>query len=58
VAFAIPYAPLVDRIGFVPLPGTLVAGIAGIGLLYVTATEWQKARFYRRADRRRRSGRA
>jgi Mg2+-importing ATPase len=47
VAFVIPYAPFADVFGFVPLPGTLVAVIALITMLYVAATEVQKQWFYR-----------
>jgi Mg2+-importing ATPase len=47
ITFAIPYAPFADIFGFVPLPGLLVATIAVITGLYVTATELQKKRFYR-----------
>jgi Mg2+-importing ATPase len=47
VAFAIPYAPFAGIFGFVPMPGTLAATIAGIAVLYVGATEVQKRWFYR-----------
>jgi Mg2+-importing ATPase len=47
ITFAIPYAPFADVFGFVPLPGTLVATIALITVLYVAATELQKKMFYR-----------
>jgi Mg2+-importing ATPase len=47
IAFAIPYAPFAGVFGFVPLPGPLVAAIAGIAALYVAATEVQKRWFYR-----------
>jgi Mg2+-importing ATPase len=46
VAFAIPYLPFVDAFGFVPLPGTLLATILLITVLYVAATELQKRWFY------------
>jgi Mg2+-importing ATPase len=48
IAFAIPYLPPAGVFGFVPLPGVLVATIAGITLFYVAATEVQKRWFYRR----------
>jgi Mg2+-importing ATPase len=44
VTFAIPYLPFAGVFGFVPLPGTLVAAIAGITVLYVAATELNKRR--------------
>jgi Mg2+-importing ATPase len=47
IAFAIPYAPFAAVFGFVPMPGALVATIAGIAMLYVVATEVQKKWFYR-----------
>jgi Mg2+-importing ATPase len=45
VAFAIPYLPIARVFGFVPLPGVLVAAIAGITVLYVAFTELTKRRF-------------
>jgi Mg2+-importing ATPase len=45
VAFAIPFLPIAEVFGFVPLPGTLVAAIAGITVLYVVSTELTKRRF-------------
>ena len=44
VTFAIPYLPFASALGFVPLPGTLVAAISGITVLYVVATELTKRR--------------
>jgi Mg2+-importing ATPase len=44
VTFAIPFLPMADLFGFVPLPGVLVAAIAGITVAYVAATEWTKRR--------------
>ena len=44
-AFAIPFLPIADVFGFVPLPPTLVTAIAGITLLYVATTELTKRRF-------------
>ena len=46
IAFAIPYAPFAPVFGFVPLPASLLAVIAGITALYVAATELLKRRFY------------
>lgn len=48
IAFATPYLPFAAIFGFVPLSAPLVATIALITVLYVIATELQKARFYRR----------
>jgi Mg2+-importing ATPase len=48
IAFALPYAPFAGVLGFVPLPGSIVAVVAGITGLYVAATELQKRWFYRR----------
>jgi Mg2+-importing ATPase len=47
IAFAIPYVPFADVFGFVPLPGTIVAAIGLITVLYIGATELQKKWFYR-----------
>jgi Mg2+-importing ATPase len=46
-AFAIPYLPVADVFGFVPIPATLLALVAGLVVLYVAATEGQKRWFYR-----------
>jgi P-type Mg2+ transporter len=48
LAFAIPFLPHADVLGFTPMPAGMVAALAGITLLYVLATEAAKARFYRR----------
>jgi Mg2+-importing ATPase len=48
VSLAIPYLPLTDVFGFVPLPPALLSTIVLIVLLYVVATEFQKRWFYRR----------
>jgi Mg2+-importing ATPase len=45
VAFAIPFVPLAEAFGFVPLPGPVVAAIAGVTVAYVAATEVTKRRF-------------
>jgi Mg2+-importing ATPase len=47
VTFAIPYLPFVSVLGFVPLPGEILAAVAAITVLYVAATEATKRRFYR-----------
>jgi len=47
LALAIPYVPRADVFGFVPLPGSLLATIVMITVLYVAATELQKRSFYR-----------
>jgi Mg2+-importing ATPase len=49
VALAIPYMPFVDTLGFVPLPGMVVAAVVMITVLYVAATEVQKRWFFRHA---------
>jgi P-type Mg2+ transporter len=46
-AFAMPYLPFAAIFGFVPLSGLLVGTIAIVTVLYVIATELQKAWFYR-----------
>ncbi|HEX5215661.1 MAG TPA: magnesium-translocating P-type ATPase [Vicinamibacterales bacterium] len=48
-AFAVPYLPLAELVGFVPIPGTLLATIMLITVGYVAATEAQKRWFYRHA---------
>jgi Mg2+-importing ATPase len=50
VAFAIPYLPFAELVGFVPLTAGLLATIAAITALYVAATELLKSRFYRRVS--------
>jgi P-type Mg2+ transporter len=44
VTFALPFLPFADLFGFVPLPGSLIAAIAGITVLYVAAAELTKRR--------------
>jgi Mg2+-importing ATPase len=44
VAFAIPFLPIADVFGFVPLPGILDVAIAGITMAYVAAAELTKRR--------------
>ena len=46
IAMAIPYLPFVQVFGFVKLPGAMLAAIAAITALYVTATELAKRWFY------------
>jgi Mg2+-importing ATPase len=48
LALAIPYLPFVGRIGFVPIPASLVFAIIGIAAAYVLSAEALKAWFYRR----------
>ena len=45
-AFAMPYLPGIDILGFVPLPTSLLGTVAMIPLLYVIATELMKRWFY------------
>jgi Mg2+-importing ATPase len=47
LALAIPYLPFAAALGFVPLPGAVVAVIVVITVLYVGATELQKRWFFR-----------
>jgi Mg2+-importing ATPase len=49
LAFAIPFLPLADVFGFVPLPGPLLGATVLITAAYVVATELQKRSFYRSA---------
>jgi Mg2+-importing ATPase len=49
VAFAIPYLPRTDLLGFVPLPGSLLLAVAAISLAYLGAAELMKRWFYRGA---------
>jgi Mg2+-importing ATPase len=48
VAFAIPYVPHIGVLGFVTVPLSLLAVLAGVTALYVLATELMKKWFYRR----------
>jgi Mg2+-importing ATPase len=49
VAIAVPFLPFTGRLGFVPVPGGLLAVLIGITALYVVAVELGKLAFYRRA---------
>lgn len=60
LTMVMPYLGPVSRwFGFVPMPAEVLAALIGITVLYVAATEWAKARFYRHghavARKRRRS---
>ena len=44
---AIPYMPFAYLLGFVPIPGKLIAALLAITVLYVVAAEVTKRRFYR-----------
>ncbi|HEY7683117.1 MAG TPA: magnesium-translocating P-type ATPase [Gemmatimonadales bacterium] len=48
LAFAIPYLPAMNVLGFVPLPLGVLGVLSGVTVLYVLATEVAKRRFYRR----------
>jgi Mg2+-importing ATPase len=48
VTFAIPYVPHINVLGFVAVPPSLLAALAGVTALYVLATELMKKWFYRR----------
>ena len=52
VAIAVPFLPLMGRLGFVPVPVGLVAVLVGITTLYVVCVEVGKLVFYRRAGPR------
>jgi Mg2+-importing ATPase len=47
VAFAIPYVPHISVLGFVTVPPSLLAVLAGVTAFYVLATELMKKWFYR-----------
>ena len=47
-AIALPYSPLAGMMGFKPLPGYLLAGIAVITLAYLISAEIVKRWFYRK----------
>ena len=49
LAFAIPYLPGNELLGFVPLPGAVLGALSVVTLVYVVATELTKRRFYRGA---------
>lgn len=51
-ALVIPYLPLGDVLGFVPLPLWLLAALIGVTALYVVATEAAKGYFFSRLTRR------
>jgi Mg2+-importing ATPase len=53
VAIAIPFMPYASRIGFVAMPGPLLASLAVITIGYVVATELVKRPFYRTVHERR-----
>jgi Mg2+-importing ATPase len=53
VAVALPYVPYASVLGFVPLPGTVLATLAAITALYVVGTELLKRWFYGREEKRR-----
>jgi P-type Mg2+ transporter len=48
LAFAMPYLPLAERLGFVPLPLWLWATVLGLTATYLVAAELLKGVFYRR----------
>jgi P-type Mg2+ transporter len=53
VAFAIPFMPYASEVGFVKMPGSLIASLVAITTGYVAATELVKRWFYRPAHERR-----
>jgi len=48
LTLALPYLPHGALFGLMPLPGTVLAAVLGITLLYLAATEYAKRGFYRR----------
>jgi len=46
-AFALPYLPLADLFGFVPLNASVIGFIAAITLAYIASTEVMKLWFFR-----------
>jgi Mg2+-importing ATPase len=53
LAVALPYLPLVQVFGFVPLPAPIMTALIAITGLYVAATELGKRYFYRQLRKRR-----
>ena len=53
VAVMLPVLPVAPWFGFVPLPLTVVLGLAGISLAYLLVSEATKSWFYRAEERRR-----
>lgn len=51
VTIAIPYVPVSEVFGFIPLPAPLVVTLLGLTGLYVLAVEAAKKRFYAHLDR-------
>jgi Mg2+-importing ATPase len=51
-ALMIPYLPLVQVLGFVPLPGAVLLALSAVTVLYVGSAEFAKRGFFRRGDRR------
>jgi Mg2+-importing ATPase len=52
LTLAIPYLPFAGLLSFVPLPGSLLATLCAITVLYVVATEVAKQWFFRAAASR------
>ena len=52
LALVLPYVPFAGVLGFVPLPGHLLAAVITIASAYVLATGLQKRWFYRREQQR------
>ena len=55
VAIALPYLPGAGLLGFVPLPGPILAAVVAITVLYVAASEMIKRPVYRRLGGSRRT---
>ena len=50
VTFAVPFLPYARLLGFVPLPGMLLAALAAVTILYLGAVELMKRWFHRGID--------
>jgi Mg2+-importing ATPase len=51
LTLVLPYLPFAQWLGFVPLPGAILAAIVLIAVLYTFAAEVTKSHFYRSAER-------
>jgi Mg2+-importing ATPase len=47
VTLAVPYTPIANSFGFIPLQGTTLLVIAGVILAYILTAEWVKRWFFR-----------
>ena len=51
ITLALPYSPLAEPLGFIPLPVSVLFALALITMLYVATTEIAKSHFYARKSR-------